>query len=97
MTYHAILYQPVSWVGEIIRNFNHLVPGQILPVLQVDSTEGAKAGADWGPPISVHEWEEALRLALAWSGKKGLIAFTGIALLRDKLRLQTMSDILSST
>jgi hypothetical protein len=83
MAYHAILHQPAQWVGEVIQNAVSSTPNQVLPVLQVDSAEGAEAGADWGPPIPVGKWEEVLRLALDSPSTRGLVTFTGTALFRD--------------
>jgi hypothetical protein len=83
MAYHAILQRPARWVGEIIQNIASSIPNQVLPVLQVDSAEGAETGADWGPAIPVREWEEVLRLTLDSPSTCGLIAFTGTALFRD--------------
>ena len=82
MVYHAILHRPVRWVGDTVQAFAHSFPGQVLPVVQVDSAEGAEAGADWGPPMPVSEWEEVLRITLAQAGIRGLVAFTGTALFR---------------
>ncbi len=83
MAYHAIVHRPPAWVGEIVRAFAASIPGQVLPVLQVDSAEGAEAGTDWGPAIPVREWEEVLRLAVDAPGTRGVVAFTGTALFRD--------------
>lgn len=83
MAYHAILHRPARWVGEVLVNIASEVPNGVLPVLQVDSAEGAEAGADWGPPVPVEEWENVLRLALDSPSVFGLIAFTGTALFCD--------------
>ena len=83
MAYHAILHQPPGWVGEVVQSFASSVPGQVLPVLQVDSAEGAEAGADWGPPVPPGEWEEVVQQALDVHSIRGLVAFTGTALLRN--------------
>lgn len=96
MAYHAILHQSVQWIGEVIQSMSHWVAGQLLPVLQVDSSEGAEAGADWGPPIPAHEWENALQLILKSPGIRGFIAFTGTALFRDR-RGESLRAILSSS
>ena len=64
MAYHAILHRPPQWVGDTVQAFARACPGQVLPVLQVDSSEGAAAGADWGPPISSGECQAVLQLAL---------------------------------
>jgi len=94
MAYHAILHQPVRWVGELLQGMARLIPDQVLPVLQVDSAEGAEVGADWGPPISAREWEDVLRSALAVPNLRGLVAFTGTALLREDRRAQVLSQVL---
>lgn len=82
MVYHAIVHRSVQWVGDTVQMFASTCPGKVLPVVQVDSAEGAEAGADWGPPIPVSEWEEVVRIALAQPGIRGLVAFTGTALFR---------------
>ncbi len=81
MTYHAILHRPVQWVGDTLQAFASAFPGQVLPVLQVDSEEGTAAGADWGPPIPLGECREVVQLALDQDGTRGLVAFPGTALL----------------
>lgn len=84
MVYHAMLHQHSPWVSEIIENTERFIPGKLLPVLQVDSTEGTAAGADWGPAVPPSEWEEVVRRALRSSSIRGLIAFTGTALFRNQ-------------
>jgi len=82
MAYHAILHRSPAWVGEIAREFGAAAPSKTLPVVQVDSAEGAEAGADWGPPVSVDEWEMVAGRALEAPGTLGLVAFTGTSLFR---------------
>lgn len=79
MAYHAILHRDAAWVQEIVAEAART--GPVLPVVQVDSAEGAAAGADWGPPVPVAEWVEIAAAALQAAG--GLIAFTGTALKAD--------------
>jgi hypothetical protein len=81
MTYHAILHRPIQWVREIINDLSGVSKSKILPVLQVDSSEGMELGADWGPTIPVEEWEELLKLII--NDSNGLILFTGTSLFRD--------------
>lgn len=82
MAYHAMLDRPASWVGGVIEEAS-LEAADVLPVLQVDSADGATSGADWGPPVSPDEWDEVVRVALAVPGVRGLIAFLGTSLLRE--------------
>lgn len=78
MAYHAIMHQPPEWVGAITAAFDTEAPGQVLPIIQVAGSEGAQAGEDWGPAISVDGWGQAVQSALdSPGGKNGLIAFTG--------------------
>jgi len=83
MTYHAIQHQSAQWVQKIVQQTAEATPGQVLPVLQVSTTEAAAANADWGPPVSVKEWEEVVRQSQSVSETCGLVAFTGTALFYD--------------
>lgn len=83
MTYHTILHRPLEWVTSILEDAARFAPGKILPVLQVDSAEGAESGADWGPPMPPVEWEQAACAAARDDRWQGLIAFTGTSLFRD--------------
>ncbi|MEE8348462.1 MAG: hypothetical protein V3R94_02755 [Acidobacteriota bacterium] len=82
MAYHAILHRSPQWVGEVIADLSDQEGGRpLLPVVQVDSEEGKESGADWGPPIPLEEWESVLRQAFHSPAVRGLVAFTGTALL----------------
>lgn len=83
MTYHAILHYPIDWVSEVISETVRQAEGKALPVLQVDSAEGAESGADWGPPVPVKEWGALLEKVLPTVGISGIVAFTGTSLFRD--------------
>jgi hypothetical protein len=83
MVYHAILNQSIDWVENTIRNAVAQAPQKVLPVLQVDSAEGAETGADWGPPIPPEEWRQLACNTTRQAGVQGLVAFTGTALFRD--------------
>ncbi len=83
MAYHAILHRSPPWVGEVIAEVSTQVSHPLLPVVQVDSEEGKEAGADWGPPIPLEEWESVVRLVLESPDVSGLVAFTGTALLSE--------------
>jgi hypothetical protein len=70
-------------VTETIDEIVRLAPGQAQPVLQVDSSEGAEMGSDWGLPVPVEEWRQ---VACHVAGRKdilGFVAFTGTALFVD--------------
>lgn len=79
MLYHAFLHRNAAWVNQIINAYTPITSEKLLPVVQVDSAEGA----DWGPPISIDEWETITRLPLQNPASRGLIAFTGTSLFRD--------------
>ena len=81
MAYHAILHRPPEWVGEVLADWSTHIPHPLLPIVQVDSAEGKEAGADWGPPIPLEEWERVVRLVSDSPDVLGLVAFTGTALL----------------
>ncbi len=83
MAYHAILHRSPPWVGEVIADLSTQVHHPLLPVLQVDSEGGKEAGADWGPPIPLEEWESVVRLVSESPTVSGLVAFTGTALLGE--------------
>ena len=83
MAYHAILHRSSQWVGEMITDFSTQVPHLLLPIVQVDSEEGKKSGADWGPPIQLEEWGSLVRLVWDSRAVLGLVAFTGTALLAN--------------
>jgi hypothetical protein len=83
MDYHAILHRTTAWVEMTNQGIIALAPGKVLPVLQVDSAEGAEKGADWGPPIPIDEWRQLACDTTKHTGLQGLIAFTGTALFRD--------------
>lgn len=83
MAYHAILHQSADWVAQVIDEVGAHIPGKVLPVLQVDSTEGTEMGADWGPPVPTQQWQQIACNALQCQDAMGLIAFTGTSLFRD--------------
>lgn len=84
MAYHAIVHRSVDWVREVVDWFIKLAPGKVLPVLQVDSAEGAEMGADWGPPMPEEEWETLVKNILPLDQINGVVAFTGTSLFRDQ-------------
>jgi hypothetical protein len=54
-----------------------------LPVLQVDSNRDPTVEADWGPPMSVADWQAALAEVTSRSDVAGLVAFPGTSLVGD--------------
>lgn len=83
MAYHAVVHRPVSWVTKVVRDACAIAPGKVLPVVQVDSSEGPEVGADWGPPILAEQFEHAVGAALEVESAQGVVAFTATALFRD--------------
>lgn len=83
MVYHPVLHRTTAWVGETIDELVALAPGKVLPVLQVDSAEGATFNSDWGPPVPADEWKEAVCGTLERQDIEGMVAFTGTALFAD--------------
>lgn len=83
MVYHPVLHQTPDWVAQTIDDIVALAPGKVLPVLQVDSAEGATFGSDWGPPVSVEEWRQVASDAAIRRDTLGMVAFTGTALFAD--------------
>jgi hypothetical protein len=83
MVYHPVLHQTAQWGIQTIEEITALAPGRVLPVLQVDSAEGAAMGSDWGPPVPVEDWHTVACAAASRSDTLGLAAFTGTALFAD--------------
>jgi hypothetical protein len=94
MVYHAIVLQAPKWAAETMGEIAGLAPGKVLPVLQVDSAEGAETGADWGPPLPPDEWRLLACNTLEQIDSLGLIAFTGTSLFREN-RGRILADCLS--
>ena len=83
MVYHPVLHREPDWAIEIIDEIARLAPGQVEPVLQVNSAEGAKMGADWGLPVPVEQWRKVACYAAGRKDISGFSAFTGTALFAD--------------
>lgn len=83
MVYHTILHQSPAWVQAVVDDVNRYALGKVLPVLQVDSAEGAESGADWGPPMPPENWRAVACATTARDDVCGLVAFTGTSLFRD--------------
>jgi hypothetical protein len=84
MVYHAIVHQNLAWAEETVAEVIRFAPDKVLPVLQVDSAEGAEVDADWGPPLPPDEWQQLACNTMKQAGIQGIVAFTGTALFRDK-------------
>lgn len=93
MVYHPVLHQTPEWAAHTIEALIQLAPGKILPVLQVDSAEGAEMGADWGPPVPVEDWRKVASNALKQPDTLGITAFTGTSLFVDN-RGNVLADCL---
>jgi len=83
MMYHTMLHQTADWLLTTTRELAQQLPGKLLPVLQVDSAEGADFNADWGPPMPAAEWQQVACGVLAQEGVSGITAFTGTALFHE--------------
>ena len=95
MCYHAIMHQPAIWVSKILTDLSSALPNKVLPVVQVDSTEGVEAGVDWGPPVPPEEWSQITKIVVKETELRGLIAFTGTSLFRDG-RGELLSSVLKT-
>ena len=84
MVYHPVLHRQPEWVAETIDEIVRLAPGQVQPVLQVDSAEGEEMGADWGRPVPAEEWRQVACATASRKDIPGFSAFTGTALFADK-------------
>lgn len=94
MVYHPVLYRQPDWVTETINEVVRLAPGQVQPVIQVDSAEGKEMGADWGPPVPVDEWRRVACDVARREDILGIVAFTGTALFADD-RGQVLAECLA--
>lgn len=90
MTYHAILHRDAAWVRATTEAIAAAAECRVVPVVQVDSADGPRLGADWGPPVPPDEWAGVARTA--WEAAGGLIAFPAGALARDG-RGRTLAEI----
>jgi len=83
MVYHAIIHRPVDWAVRHVDKVLQIAGSKTLPILQVDSAEGAASGADWGPPIPPSEWAQLVSQITTMPSLGGIIVFTGTALFQD--------------
>jgi hypothetical protein len=83
MLYHNILLRPQSWIGTAISEIVGTAGAKTLPVLQADSNRDGASDADWGPPMSLSDWERALGQVAFRTDVAGLIVFPGPSLIGD--------------
>jgi hypothetical protein len=81
MLYHNILLQPPAWVGAALREVSEIAGVKTLPVVQADSNRDPDDAADWGPPMSVENFEDCLDQVARQNDVSGLIVFPGRALI----------------
>jgi hypothetical protein len=93
MSYHPILHRQPSWVIDTVRQAVSSAPGQVAPILQID-TDGEEFGADFGAPVSDEDFESILADTLE-EEVAGVLLFTGTDLARPS-RLQTLSRVLAT-
>ncbi len=94
MSYHAVLHRRPPWVIENVREALSLAPGQVAPILQIE-TDGQEFGADLGTPVSDQEFEFILGGTLQ-EAVAGVFLFTGTDLARPG-RLQVLSRVLATS
>jgi hypothetical protein len=80
MLYHNILLRPPRWIGKALAEVLPIAGRKTLPVLQADSNRDPAVAADWGPPMSLADWQAALAGVAEWSDVAGLIVFPGTTL-----------------
>jgi hypothetical protein len=90
MSYHPILHRPPRWVGENVAEFIEQAPGQVAPIIQID-TNGDEHGADFGPPVSDEEFRRVIADVLGLD-VRGVILFTGSELLKP-IRLEVVREV----
>jgi hypothetical protein len=94
MAYHPVLHRTPQWAIGVVNDEVNRAPGQIIPVYQVDSAEGAELGADFGPPVPISEWQTVACDAASRDDLAGIAAFTGTALFADN-RGKALRDCLA--
>jgi len=60
MLYHNILLRPPTWVGEVLSGVVKVAGSKTLPVVQADSNRDKSASGDWGPPMTIENWQATL-------------------------------------
>jgi hypothetical protein len=93
MSYHPILFRPPGWVKQNVAEFIAQAPGQVAPIIQVD-TNGEEHDADFGPAVSDEDFGRVLEDVLGLE-VRGVIVFTGTELLKPG-RLEAVRGALAS-
>ena len=83
MLYHNILLHPPAWVGEELARVTSVAGSKTLPVIQADFNRGPASAGDWGPPMSLDNWQAVLAEVERRPDLSGLIVFPGTSLLGD--------------
>jgi hypothetical protein len=81
MLYHNILLRPPPWVGEALSEVVNLAGRKSLPVVQADSNRDARVPGDWGPPMTVENWQATLtEVRYSFDNLAGVLVFPGTSL-----------------
>lgn len=83
MLYHNILLRPPTLVGRRITEVVRVAGDKTLPVVQADSNRDPSLAADWGPPMSVADWQATLAEIESSAASIGFVVFPGTSLLDD--------------
>ena len=82
MLYHNILLRPPPWVGESLSDVVKLAKGKTLPVVQADSNRDTKVPGDWGPPMTLENWQATLaEVRYSFDNLAGVLVFPGTSLI----------------
>ena len=94
MLYHNILLRRPAWVGRRIAEVVRVAGRKTLLVVQADSNREPSLAADWGPPMSVADWQATLAAIEASADRLGFVVFPGTSLLDDgrEMRSGVCSD-----
>lgn len=82
MLYHNILLRPPSWVGDALSRVVKVVgSGKTLPVVQADSNRDTNVPGDWGPAMSIENWQATLAAVYQHRNDlAGVLVFPGTSL-----------------
>jgi hypothetical protein len=81
MLYHNILLRPPTWVGEALSDVVKVAGSKTLPVVQADSNRDTNAPGDWGPPMTLENWQATLaEVRDNFDNLSGVIVFPGTSL-----------------
>lgn len=60
MTYHRILHEQPAWIGDVLSDLQPVTTLPTHPVYQVTSDPEWAGDADWGPPLTPHDFANAV-------------------------------------